>query len=314
MHRVAVVAMPPVTPFDLTIPGLILGNATRDGKRLYEVRVCAVQPGPVATTDDLGIVVHWGLGILRDADTIVVTGTGSRDSVAPALVRALRRAHASSKRIASICTGAFTLAEAGLLDGRKATTYWLYSEELRRRFSAVDVHPDVLFLEDGNVVTSAGVAAGIDLCLHLVAQDFGVSVASDVARLAVVPPIRAGKQAQVIERPVVERSSSLAATREWAMSRLNKAISLAELAGHAHVTERTFTRRFREETGMSPLQWLLQQRIELARVLLERTKQPMDMVAANSGFGDADSLRQHFSRRIGISPGTYRAAFRRNKA
>ena len=314
MHRVAVVAVPPVATFDMSVPGLILGNAQVDGKPGYEVRVCTLHPGTIETTDDLGLVVRWGLGILKNADTVIVTGSGARDGVEPAVLRALRRAHDASKRVASICTGAFTLAQAGLLDGRSATTYWLYSEELRRRFTAIDVRPDVLFVEDGRVVTSAGVAAGIDLCLHLVAQDYGAAVANDVARLAVVPPARAGGQAQFIQRPVVlEKDAVLGATREWARKHLEKPISLSDLAMRAHLSERTLTRRFREETGTSPLQWLLQQRIDRARELLETTTLPMEQVAEHSGLGNADSLRQHFSRRLGISPGAYRAAFRHDR-
>jgi transcriptional regulator GlxA family with amidase domain len=314
MHRVAVVAVPPVTTFDISIPALILGNARIDGEPGYEVRVCAQRPGTIGTADGLGLVVRWSLRILKDADTVIVVGTGSRDTVDPVVLSALQRAHRSARRVASICTGAFALAQAGLLDGRSATTYWLYSEDFRRRFAAVDVRPDVLFVEDGNVVTSAGAAAGIDLCLHLVAKDYGAAVANDVARLAVVPPVRAGGQAQFVQRPVVlEKESSLAATREWARKNLEKSISLSDLAARSHSSERTLTRRFREETGTSPLQWLLQQRIDRARELLETTTLRMDQVAENSGLGNADSLRQHFSRRLGIPPGAYRAAFRRDR-
>jgi transcriptional regulator GlxA family with amidase domain len=314
MHRVAIVAVPPVTTFDIAIPSMILGNARIGGEPGYEVRVCTLHPGTIATSDAVGLVVRWSLRILKDADTVIVTGAGSRDTLDPGVLSALQRAHKSCKRVASICTGAFALAQSGILDGRSATTYWLYSEEFRRRFAAVDVRPDVLFVEDGNVVTSAGAAAGIDLCLHLVAKDYGAAVANDVARLAVVSPARAGGQAQFIQRPVVpETQASLAATREWARKNLEKPISLSDLAARSHLSERTLTRRFREETGISPLQWLLQQRIDRARELLETTTLPMDWVAQHSGLGNADSLRQHFSRRLSISPGAYRAAFRHDR-
>lgn len=314
MHRVVVVALPPVNTFDISIPGLILGNALVDGKPAYEVRICTPRPGTVKASDGLSLVVRRGLGILKDADTVIVAGTGARNSIEPAVLKALQRAHKASKRVASICTGAFALAHAGLLDGRSATTYWLYSEEFRRRFTAIDVRPDVLFVEDGNVVTSAGVAAGIDLCLHLVAQDYGAAAANDVARLAVVQPARAGGQAQFIQRrSIAGKDGGLGALREWAIKNLENPISLSDLAARAHLSERTLTRRFREETGTSPLQWLLQQRIDRARELLETTTLPMDQLAEHSGLGNADSLRQHFSRRLGISPGAYRAAFRHDR-
>jgi transcriptional regulator GlxA family with amidase domain len=314
MHRVAVVALPPVNTFDISIPGLILGNAQIDGKPAYDVRICTPRPGTVPASDGLDLVVRWGLGILKNADTVIVAGTGARNRIEPVVIKALQRAYRAPKRVASICTGAFALAQAGLLDGRSATTYWLYSEEFRRRFAAVDVRPDVLFVEDGNVVTSAGVAAGIDLCLHLVAQDYGAAAANDVARLAVVQPARAGGQAQFIQRPIIPgKDAGLGAVREWARTHLQHPISLADLAARAHLSERTLTRRFREETGNSPLQWLLQQRIDRARELLETTRLPMDQLAEHSGLGNADSLRQHFSRRLGISPGAYRAAFRHDR-
>jgi transcriptional regulator GlxA family with amidase domain len=314
MHRVAVLAVPPVTTLDVAIPALILGNARVDGAPGYEVRVCTHRPGTIATVEGLGLVVRWSLRILKDADTVIVVGTGSRETIDPVVLGALQRAHRSARRVASICTGAFALAQAGLLDGRSATTYWVYSEDFRRRFAAVDVRPDVLFVEDGSVVTSAGAAAGIDLCLHLVAKDYGAAVANDVARLAVVAPVRAGGQAQFVQRPVVlEKESSLAATREWARKNLEKPISLSQLAARSHLSERTLTRRFREETGTSPLQWLLQQRIDRARELLETTTLRMEQVAEHSGLGNADSLRQHFSRRLGIPPGAYRAAFRHDR-
>jgi transcriptional regulator GlxA family with amidase domain len=314
MHHIAVVAMPPVTAFDIAIPSMIFGSVSINGEPGYDVRVCTLHPGTITTSDAVGLVVRWSLRILKGADTVIVTGAGSRDSLDPAVLSALRRAHKSSKRVASICTGAFALAQSGILDGRSATTYWLYSEEFRRRFAGVDVRPDVLFVEDGNVVTSAGAAAGIDLCLHLVTKDYGAAVANDVARLAVVSPARAGGQAQFIQRPVVpDMKASLSATREWARKNLEKRLSLSDLAARSHLSERTLTRRFREETGISPLQWLLQQRIDRARELLETTTLPMDRVAQHSGLGNADSLRQHFSRRLSISPGAYRAAFRRDR-
>jgi transcriptional regulator GlxA family with amidase domain len=313
MHRVAVLVLPPVTAFDIAIPGLILGSARIDGAPVYDIRMCTHRRGPIACVDaahGAEISLRWGLGILREADTIIVVGSGSRDPIDPAIARALQRAQRSSRRVVSLCTGAFALAQAGLLDGRSATTYWVRSQEFRERFPAVDVRPDVLFVEDGNIVTSAGVAAGIDLCLHLVMRDCGAAVANEVARMAVVAPVRAGGQAQFIPSPAnPARGDSLATLREWALKNLDQPISLAGLAKRFHQSERTLTRRFRAETGTSPLQWLLQQRLGRARELLETTTLPMSRVAEACGLGSADSLRQHFAERIGVSPAAYRTAF-----
>lgn len=313
MHCVAVLVLPPVTAFDIAIPGLILGSARVDDAPVYDIRMCTHRRGAIACVDaahGAEFSIRWGLGILREADTVIVVGSGSRDPVDPAIIRALRRAQQSSRRVVSLCTGAFALAQAGLLDGRGATTYWVRVPEFRERFPAVDVRPDVLFVEDGNLVTSAGVAAGIDLCLHLVMRDCGAAVANEVARRAVVAPVRAGGQAQFIAAPATPvRGGSLRALREWALQNLEQPISLAGLARRFHQSERTLTRRFRAETGTSPLQWLLQQRLARARELLETTTLPIGRVAEACGLGSADSLRQHFADRMGVSPAAYRASF-----
>jgi transcriptional regulator GlxA family with amidase domain len=249
---------------------------------------------------------------VAEADTVMVTGGAGREDVPPAVLTALREAAAAGKRIASICTGAFVLAEAGLLEGRRATTYWAKSDVFRRRYPAVRLEPDVLFVEDGPVLTSAGLAAGIDLCLHMIRSDHGAAAANEVARLAVVAPVRPGGQAQFIETPLpAETGVSLAETRAWALQRLDQQLTLTDLARHAHNSVRTLTRRFRDETGLSPLQWLLHQRIIRARELLESTDLPMDVVAARSGLGSADSLRQHLVRRVGLTPTAYRRSFTR---
>jgi transcriptional regulator GlxA family with amidase domain len=315
MHRVSVLVIPPVPLFDISVPGLILGNVRVNDRPGYEVQLCTTEPGWLTTFDGVRLEIGRGLRALRHADTLIVVGAGARDGALPAPVRkALERADEKYARVASICTGAFALAEAGVLDGRRATTYWVYSEQFRRRFPNVKLSPDVLFAEDGNVVTSAGVAAGIDMCLHLVAQDYGAAVANETARQAVVPPTRSGGQAQFIQRPVVmEPRSQLRRLREWTLANLQRTLSLADLATRAHLSERTLTRRFRQETGTSPLQWLLQQRIDRARQLLETTSMPMDRIASHSGLGDADSLREHFRRRLGISPSAYRASFREDR-
>jgi transcriptional regulator GlxA family with amidase domain len=315
MHRVAVIAVPPATTFDLSIPELVLGETVVDGAPGYRVRICTARPGVVATSGSLEVTVPHGLETVDDADTVIVTGTAARDDIDPRVLSTLRRCAAEGKRIASICTGAFVLAQAGLLDGRRATTYWARSEEFTRRFPAVELHPDVLYVEDGNVLTSAGLSAGIDLCLHLVRTDYGAATANAVARLVVAAPVRPGGQAQFIAAPLpAETGTSLAATREWALERLDEPLTRAALAAHARTSVRTLARRFHAETGLSPLQWLLHQRVIRARELLETTDLPMDRVARLSGLATTDSLRLHLTRRTGLTPSAYRAAFTRHPA
>ncbi|OPC80330.1 AraC family transcriptional regulator [Embleya scabrispora] len=313
VHRIAVVAVPPVTTFDLSIPELVLGAVElADGAPGYEVRVCTADPGAVVGTGSLDIVVPHGLDTIDTADTVVVTGTGARADADPRILTTLRTAAAAGKRVASICTGAFVLAQAGLLDGRAATTYWTMTDEFRRRFPAVDLRPDVLYVEDGPILTSAGLSAGIDLCLHLIRTDHGAAIANTVARLVVAAPVRPGGQAQFIETPLpAETGVSLAETRAWALARLDRPLTLADLAAHANTSVRTLTRRFHAEAGLSPLQWLLHQRIDRARELLESTNLTMEQVAHNSGIGTTDSLRKHLLRRTGLTPSGYRAAFTR---
>lgn len=313
MHRIAVVAVPPVTTFDLSIPELVLGGVDMiEGVAGYRVRVCTAEPGAVVGTGSLDIVVPHGLDAIDDAETVIVTGTGARADADPRVLAALRDAAAAGKRIASICTGAFVLAQAGLLDGRAATTYWMMTEEFRRRFPAVDLRPDVLYVEDGPILTSAGLSAGIDLCLHLIRTDYGAATANTVARLVVAAPVRPGGQAQFIESPLPPESGvSLAGTRAWALARLDEPLTLADLAAHASTSVRTLTRRFHAETSLSPLQWLLHQRVDRARELLETTDLSMELVAHHSGIGTTDSLRKHLVRRTGLTPSGYRAAFTR---
>lgn len=313
MHRVAVVAVPPVTTFDLSIPELIFPAVVVDDEPAYEVRICAAEPGLLPGMGSLAVLVRDGLDAVADADTVMVTGTAARDDIDPRVLAALNAAAAAGKRVASICTGAFVLAEAGLLAGRRATTYWAQSADFRRRYPTVHLEQDVLFVEDGPVLTSAGLAAGIDLCLHIVRADHGAVVANRVARLAVVAPVRPGGQAQFIEAPLpAERGTSLAGTRAWALERLDQPLALTDMARHARTSVRTLTRRFRVETGVSPQQWMLHQRLDRARELLEATDLPMNLVAQRSGLGSADSLRQHLIRRIGLTPTSYRRLFTRS--
>ncbi|GAA2435265.1 helix-turn-helix domain-containing protein [Actinomadura vinacea] len=310
-HRVAVLLVPPVVAFDSAIPGLVLGCAKTGGRPHYEVRTCTPRPGPVATTTDVEIMVRHGLEILDEADTIVVPGTHGWEAADPRVAEALRGAAADGRRLVSICTGAFMLGLAGVLDGRRATTYWRWTDEFARRFPSVDLDPRVLFVDDGPVLTSAGLAAGIDLCLHIVRSDFGAAVANEVARHVVMAPGRQGGQAQFIAAPppAGDGAQSLAVTREWALRNLDRPLTLTDLAGHARVSIRTLTRRFGLETGMAPLQWLLHSRVERAKELLESTALPVAEVARLSGLGSADSLRAHLVRRAGLTPTAYRAAF-----
>ncbi|TDW22028.1 GlxA family transcriptional regulator [Kribbella kalugense] len=310
MHRVAVIAVPPVTAFDLAIPEMVFSAVEVDGTPAYDVVVCTAEPGVVATTGSVRMVVDHGLDALRGADTVIVTGSGRRDDFDPEVLDALRQAADAGRRVASICTGAFALASAGVLDGRLATTYWPYSEEFTRRFPRVEVRAGVLYTDDGDVFTSAGVAAGLDLCLYLVRRDHGATVANHAARLAVVAPVRHGGQRQFIESPAQpDNGTGLAETRAWALERLGDELTLTTLAAHAHTSVRNLTRRFRAETAQSPLQWLLQQRVDRARELLETTTLPVERVAHLSGLNSAESLRQHFTKKIGLSPTAYRNTF-----
>ena len=310
MHRVAVVAVAPVGAFELSIPDLLFGGVEVDGRPAYAVRTCTARPGAVATRGGFDVVVADGLDAIAEADTVVVAGTGARDDYAPKLLSALRDAAARGARQASICTGAFVLARAGLLDGRTVTTHWRYAKELSAAYPRVRVQPEVLFVEDGPVVTSAGLAAGIDLCLHLIRSDHGAAVANTVARLAVVAPVRPGGQAQFIHAPVAStESTTLERTRAWALNKLADKITLSDLANHANVSVRTLNRRFRAETGLSPLQWLLQLRVDRARELLETTDLPLALIAHRCGIGTVDSLRDHMIQKTGLTPSAYRAAF-----
>ncbi|MEV0297879.1 helix-turn-helix domain-containing protein [Nocardia sp. NPDC050710] len=313
MKTVAVVAVPPVKAFDLAMPETLLGSVIVDGEPGYRIVVCTAEPGVVpAALGGFDVVVRHGLEFLDEADIVIVPSTGARGTADAATLTALRRAVDRGTPVTSICSGAFVLAQAGLLTGRTATTHWGLADELGARFPEVTVRTDALFIEDGPVTTAAGAAAGIDLCLHLIRTDYGATVANAAARAAVVTPVRPGGQAQFVDIPLPpENGLSLAATREWALARLDTPLSLDDLATHARTSVRTLTRRFHEETGLSPQKWLLHQRIQRARELLESTSLPMDQVARHSGIGSAESLRQHMIRHVGLPPSSYRASFTR---
>jgi transcriptional regulator GlxA family with amidase domain len=310
MQRVVALALEQVVAFDLSIPSQVFGH--RDERGRYEFVVCGERRGPVPTSTGFAILATQGLGALRRADTIVVPGIWDPARNPPeAALAALRAADRRGARLISICTGAFVLAAAGVLDGRRATTHWRDAAALQARYPAVDVDPDVLYVDEGRVLTSAGIAAGIDLCLHVVALDHGTAAAATVARRMVVAPHRGGGQAQFVERALPPTSGDgLSATREWMLARLHEPLTVREMARHAVRSERSFARHFRAETGTTPLRWLHEQRLLEARRLLEESELPVEEVAARSGFGTATTLREHFARAVRTTPTAYRRAFR----
>ena len=320
MHVVAVFALDGVMPFELAIPHRILGSATaEDGRRLYQVLTCSIDGGPVRTSADFAVAVDHGPEILRDADTVVIPPFGSQDDplsdelleqVESVLIQMRQRT-----RLVSLCGAAYLLAALGRLDGRPATTHWQLTTAFRQVFPAVSLKPDVLFVDDGDVLTAAGAAAGVDLCLHLVRRDHGADTANRVARHCVVAPHREGGQRQFIEHamPPVTMASTTRA-RQWALDHLDEPLTLEAFAQAACMGVRTFTRRFRQETAMSPNTWLLTHRIHLARRLLETTDLPIDAIAHRSGFGTPTIMRKHFHRLVGIPPSTYRRAFTPDRA
>ncbi|MFE4576479.1 GlxA family transcriptional regulator [Streptomyces chartreusis] len=321
-HRVVVLALDGLLPFELGIPHRIFGRPKdARGRHLYEVVTCSIRPpGPVRTDADFTIQVEHGPEALATADTVIIPASYELGPVfeegvlTDELAAAFARIRPGT-RLASICTGVYVLAAAGRLDGRPATTHWADAERFQRLFPRIEVDADVLFIDDGDVLTSAGVAAGIDLCLHMVRRDHGTAIATEVARRTVVPPHRDGGQAQYIHRPVPDpQQSSTTTARAWALGRLHEPIQLRDMADQESMSVRTFTRRFREEVGSSPGQWLAQQRVERARHLLESTDLSVDQVADAAGFGTAQSMRQHLQAALGVTPTSYRRTFRAGKA
>lgn len=317
-HQVAVLALDDVVPFDLGVPAQVFHAATDEqGHRYYRVQTCTLGGLPVRTAAGFTVTPEHGLELLAEADTVLVAGvhygaevmtTGTLD---PQIRDALHAAARRGARIMSICTGAFVLAAAGLLDGCRATTHWAHADTFRKLFPEVDLDPDVLFVNDSPVLTSAGVGAGIDLCLQVLRDDHGSGIANLAARRCVVPPWRSGGQSQYIVLPVPETTdSSTAPARVWALEHLHDPFDLETLASHASMSTRTFTRRFREETGLSPRKWVNQQRIDRARHLLETTDLVIDHVAHHSGFGTGAALRLQMSSTLGVSPSVYRETFR----
>ncbi|GAA4192967.1 DJ-1/PfpI family protein [Microbacterium oryzae] len=311
LRRVAVVVLEGAKPLDVGIPAQVF---TTRASMPYQVRVCGAAPGLVAGGDGLSYHVAHGLEALEWADLVFIPGyrRPDEDDPPPAVVDALIAAHARGARLAAISTGAFALAATGLLDSRRATTHWHYTRALARRHPRIRVDENVLFVDEGSVLTSAGAASGIDLCLHILRADLGVAASNHAARRLVAAPYRSGGQAQYVPRSVPEPiGERFAATREWALHRLGDPLTLETLARHAAVSARTFSRRFLEDTGYTPMQWVMRARIDLARELLERSELGIEQIAADVGLGTGANLRQHFQRILGTTPTDYRRTFTR---
>ncbi|WP_370971109.1 GlxA family transcriptional regulator [Amycolatopsis sp. cg9] len=310
-HRVVALLNAPQSPFELACAGAVFGTTPPGVPARYDFRICAERPGPLRTTAGYPVHVDAGPSALREADTVVVPGWEPAGApVPPAVTEALRAAHRRGARIVAICTGAFVLARAGLLDGRRATTHWRHTAQLAAAFPGVRVDPEVLYVDHGDVATSAGTGAGIDLCLHLVRSDHGAAYAAEIARNMVLPPHRRGSQLQYATRPAPAMADeSLAPVLEWATARLGTPLTVGRLAARAGVSSRTLARRFTGQLGTSPGQWLLDQRLDAARVLLERTSLPVEAIARRVGLASAVNLRRRFRAHLGTTPGAYRRTF-----
>jgi transcriptional regulator GlxA family with amidase domain len=307
MHRVVALALPQVVAFDLSIPAQVFGSLRAPSP--YSFETCTPAPGCVPSTTGFSIEVLRGLEALDDADTVVVPGYYPTERPADDVCDALRRAAGRGVRMMSVCTGAFALAGAGLLDGRRAATHWGWAGQLAAEYPNVDVDPDVLYVDSGQVLSSAGLAAGIDMCLHVLRLDHGAERAAAIARHMVVSPYREGGQAQFVSRPLPVVGPSLAETCAWLVSHLAEPLTIEDMAEHAGWAPRTFARRFAAETGTTPARWLAAQRLDHARRLLESTDLPVDQVAERSGLGTAGNLRLHLARRLGVTPTAYRRTY-----
>ncbi|MDQ1092497.1 transcriptional regulator GlxA family with amidase domain [Xanthomonas sacchari] len=312
-HRIAVVAFDRISPFHLAVPCQVFEARPDTDLPAFDLRVCAADPGPLRTDAGFAIQVQHGLEALEGADTVIVPSWRDAAEPAPAaLCQALRRAHAAGAQVVGLCLGTFVLADAGLLDGRPATTHWAALARFAQRHPQVRLQPDVLYVDDGDVLTSAGTVAGIDCCLHLVRRRHGADVANRIARRLVVAPHRQGGQAQYVEQPLPasRRDAQLGPTLDWMLQRLDRPQRLDALAAHARMSRRSFTRQFRQVTGTTVVQWLAHQRLVRAQQLLERTDLPLERIAADCGFGSAGALRQQFTRDLGLPPSAYRRGFR----
>ena len=309
---VAVVAFDRMSPFHLSVPCVVFGESHPGGPQ-FQLRVCQVEPGPLRTTAGFEVVTQHGLESLDLASTIIVPSWRDPAERPPqALLDALVAAHVRGVSVVGLCLGAYVLAEAGLLDGRRATTHWAYKDDFSKRYPAVALNADVLYIEDGNLITSAGTAAGIDCCLHMVRQRYGSESANRIARRLVVPPHRQGGQAQFIDQPLpsTARSTRLCGLLDEVRANLHLPHTLDSLAGTVVMSRRTFTRQFRQTTGATVGEWLVSERLALAQRLLEHSDQSIERIAALAGFGTSASLRQLFKRAFGVSPSNWRQTFK----
>ncbi|WP_086824314.1 helix-turn-helix domain-containing protein [Allokutzneria sp. NRRL B-24872] len=312
MHRVVALVRAPQSTFELGCAAQVFGVERPGLPTRYTFSVCAEDPGPISTLAGYDMLVTEGLDALDRADTVLVPGwLPVTEPPSAAVVEALRRNHSRGARVVSICSAAFALAHAGLLDGRRASTHWRLTDQLAASFPEIEVDADVLYVDHGDVATSAGAGAGIDLCLHLVRGDHGAAHAAHIARTMVMPPHREGGQAQyAAPSHPAQIESTLAPVLEWITERLDQDVSLDRVAAHAGVSPRTLTRRFTDQLGTSPGQWLLARRITTARELLESSDLPLEAVARRVGLSSATNLRRRFLTALGTTPGAYRRTFR----
>ncbi len=313
LTRVAVLAFDQIAPFELGVLCEVFGtDRAVDGFPRYDFSLCTVDGEPVQSRSGFAVTPHADLTPMETADLVAIPAHPVDTPVPQEALEALKAADARGAWMLSVCSGAFALGQAGLLEGRRCTTHWKYADQLAEQFPGADVVPDALYVQDGRVITSAGTAAGIDACLHLVRQEHGAALANKLARRMVVPPHRAGGQAQFIEAPVPEMANcdTIQPLLEWLLIHLDEPLTVDDLAQRIHMAPRTFARRFRAETGASPHDWLTHQRVLFARRLLEETDLPIEQIAVRAGFGDGAALRHHFSKRAGTTPQHYRQTFR----
>ena len=313
LTRVAVLAFDQIAAFELGVLSEIFGtDRHQDGFPRYDFALCSADGGPVRSRSGFTVVPHADLGPVATADLVAVPAHPLDTRLPEAAAEALRAAADRGAWVLSVCSGAFALGQAGLLDNRRCTTHWIHADELARRFPAAQVVPDRLYVQDGRIITSAGTAAGIDACLHLVRQEHGSAIATKLARRMVVPPHRAGGQAQFIEAPIPARPECdvLQPLLAWLLTNLDQPLTVEDLAQRTNMAPRTFARRFRAQVGASPHDWLTHQRVLYARRLLEETDLPIEQIAVRAGFGDSAAMRHHFSRRAGTTPQLYRQTFK----
>ncbi|GAB7530037.1 helix-turn-helix domain-containing protein [Pseudomonas sp. 3A(2025)] len=311
--NVALVAFDRISPFHLSVPCLVLGEERHiNDQPWFDLRVCAAEPGPLRSTAGFSVACEYGLEALVWADIVIVPSWRDADEPPPAaLLQALREAHARGARVVGLCLGAYVLAAAGLLDGYPATTHWAWAEDFASRYPEVQLDAHVLYVEAAGLMTSAGVAAGIDCCLHIVREYYGHDIANQIARRLVVPPHREGNQAQFIEQPVPRRLADQRLTRllDWLRAHLQQPHPIDDVAGRLSLSRRTFTRQFKRLTGMTFGDWLLHERLAFARRRLETGNQSIEQIAGECGFGSSASLRQHFVQTFQVSPSGYRRMF-----